>query len=1426
MQIARALAKWLGFALLGMLALVAVLFAAVQTPPGKALLARIGSSLASGNGLSVEISGIHGFVPTDMSVATIRAADAKGVFAEVDGLHLAWSALALLGGTLDIETAGATRVALLRRPEIPPAPAAHETSGGGGFAMPVRVGRFALDQIDIAEPVLGHAAALSLVASAEMRALERGLSAAFDLKRHDQPGSITGRLAYVPQGASLDLDITAQEPAGGLAARAAGLDGLPALTAALKGAGPLDAWDGRLDVAAGDAARITGAAQVRAVAGGRRRIDLKADADAARLLPAAVAPLFEGHTEIAAAATIDPAQRIAIERATVRAAGFGAGVTGALDAGAMTADLAFGFKAGDAKRYAALAPGVGWGAVALDGTLKGALATPTVSARLDARDLKGAGYGTARLDATAATAPGAAGALAFSLEGRAEGLAADDPKVAKALGTAATFRLAGSQPKGLAPALTTLDVELAALAARFSGTASPEKIAGALKLEKLDLAAFSPLAGRPLAGTAVAEGTIDASGDFSRVELGLAGETRGVATCIPAVDGLFGGTTTLSAKLARDGANAIRVDRFQLAAESLTANARGSLARTGADLKAQVALADAARLDPRVSGAVTADAAFRGTLDDLGLTARLSMLAGTAMKQKVEGLGLEVTAADLTGHPSARFRLDGRVAGKPATGSGAFATLQDGARQVENLVLGIGSVSAKGSVAVDAAGLARGSLAVAAADLNDLSPLALTPLAGRLTADVHLDVAGGKQRVAVKADAANLSASGQSVGSARIDASVVDAAGVPVPEGTVQLGAVNAGGVDIPRANLRADRRDGGTALTLDAVANGATVTGAGLLSQRGEDIALRLDRLSLARGAANLATSAPANLRWSGGSLSIDRLALATRGGSATVAGRAGSDLALDIDLRTLPLSLAELGAPGLGLSGTLSGTVRIEGPAATPRGTYALTIGRISTPDLARNGIGPLDVRTDGRLADGRAGIRMGISGRNLFDVTVTGSAPLGAGDLDLAIRGAVDLAIANPMLATSGAQVRGRAAIDATVRGTAAAPRAGGSVRISGGRFDDGVNGINLSSIEGIITGTDRSVTLTSLSARTPNGGGLSARGNVALDPERGFPGRIDLDLTNAGLVNSELMRFVGEGRLAVEGAFARDPRMTGRLTVRSLDVNIPDRLPGGSDALNVRHVNGGGVARNAAPGGRAARPAARPAGGGMPLDLTVSAPNNVFVRGMGLEAELGGELKVSGTSASPATLGGFELRRGSFDVIGKRLTFTRGKVTFNGTLDPELDFVAETTASDITAQILVTGPSSRPDVTFSSTPTLPQDEVLARLMFGRSAGSLTGGQALQIAQTIAQFSGGAGVMERMRRSLGVDSLDVGTNAAGTGGQVGLGKRLNDRMYLGVRQGTTPGSSQVTVDIDVTRNIRVQGATGADGSAEVGVGAQWDY
>ena len=52
----------------------------------------------------------------------------------------------------------------------------------------------------------------------------------------------------------------------------------------------------------------------------------------------------------------------------------------------------------------------------------------------------------------------------------------------------------------------------------------------------------------------------------------------------------------------------------------------------------------------------------------------------------------------------------------------------------------------------------------------------------------------------------------------------------------------------------------------------------------------------------------------------------------------------------------------------------------------------------------------------------------------------------------------------------------------------------------------------------------------------------------------------------------------------------------------------------------------------------------------MDLTVRAPQQIFVRGRGLNVELGGTIHVQGTTAHMVPRGTFTLRRG--DVHSRR------------------------------------------------------------------------------------------------------------------------------------------------------------------------------
>jgi translocation and assembly module TamB len=231
--------------------------------------------------------------------------------------------------------------------------------------------------------------------------------------------------------------------------------------------------------------------------------------------------------------------------------------------------------------------------------------------------------------------------------------------------------------------------------------------------------------------------------------------------------------------------------------------------------------------------------------------------------------------------------------------------------------------------------------------------------------------------------------------------------------------------------------------------------------------------------------------------------------------------------------------------------------------------------------------------------------------------------------------------------------------------------------------------------------------------------------------------------------------------------------------------------------------------------------------MQLDLAVSAPVRVFVRGRGVDAELGGRFTVRGSPARPVVDGALDLKRGALDLFGTRLNFTRGRLTFPGKLDPTLDFVAETQSQDVVATVTISGSASDPKFAFTSTPALPQDEILARILFGQPTTELTKSEAIRLAQAAAQLSGagGSGLLDRVRKKLGVDVLDIGTSAQGAP-QVTVGRRISRHVNVGVSQGTDPTSSRGRVSIDITRNLKLQGEVGADGSTSLGIGAEWNY
>jgi translocation and assembly module TamB len=228
----------------------------------------------------------------------------------------------------------------------------------------------------------------------------------------------------------------------------------------------------------------------------------------------------------------------------------------------------------------------------------------------------------------------------------------------------------------------------------------------------------------------------------------------------------------------------------------------------------------------------------------------------------------------------------------------------------------------------------------------------------------------------------------------------------------------------------------------------------------------------------------------------------------------------------------------------------------------------------------------------------------------------------------------------------------------------------------------------------------------------------------------------------------------------------------------------------------------------------------------------------VRGRGLNAELGGTVKLQGSAANPLPSGGFTLRQGDFSLAGQTLTFTTGEVSFNGgsLTDPSLNFTATVTAGDVVATLAITGTASKPKITLSSTPPLPQDEVLSYLLYGQRTASLGPLQIAQIAATLASLAGAGPTitnpLESLREAAGLDRLTLGSSG------LQAGRYIARNVYVGAQQSVTGTGTQAVVQVDLAKGLKLQAtagsstaqtATGAGGSADaasVGITYQFDY
>lgn len=420
-------------------------------------------------------------------------------------------------------------------------------------------------------------------------------------------------------------------------------------------------------------------------------------------------------------------------------------------------------------------------------------------------------------------------------------------------------------------------------------------------------------------------------------------------------------------------------------------------------------------------------------------------------------------------------------------------------------------------------------------------------------------------------------------------------------------------------------------------------------------------------------------------------------------------------------------------------------------------------------------------------------------------------------------------------------GLASLNVSVGGSLNAPSFNGGAYLASGRYEDRDMGIVLTdiSLEAQAEKDGQMHLILALADGKGGTAGLEGRFNHAAASPLNLRGqfkhlaplhRDDLDLTITGLLN-------------VQGELL-SPAITSRLLVERGEINILSPLGKGKPTtLEISDEHEEAAAVRASP----------------TCDIQVEIPRHLFIRGRGLDSEWQGKLHVTGTLAGPEIKGKLSPVRGTFDLLSRTFTFSGGDVEFAGgtKINPGLNLKMTCDTPNLTAIIRAQGTAEKPEIKLESNPPLPQDEVLAQVLFAKSTSELSRFEALQLADGLRTLMGkgdGLDVLSTMRKATGFDVLRLGSsenndkdtrrsdeagNVSNIPGQssaaqtsseesaptLEAGKYINDSIYVGVEQGASQEDTAVRVEIELFPNVSVQGSTSPD-SSKIGAGWKMDY
>jgi translocation and assembly module TamB len=1038
-------------------------------------------------------------------------------------------------------------------------------------------------------------------------------------------------------------------------------------------------------------------------------------------------------------------------------------------------------------------PGVAWRRIELQGRWLGPVTAPHATGVLDLEGLElsdGAQIGSLRANL------GADGKV-LTLRATADGiiLAGSQPQLLQGspLNLDATWHLAASgRPLQLSLTHQLLDLNVQAIT---SGSRSAN-----FDLHLHDLRALAASYHQDIHGTMSLSGKVAEQGrDTTTLDVSGTGDLGGSSMAAK----LLGADARLHVAGTMTTAT-VDVDTLELSGRALSVSAWATADRSGPGATTrgvqsvrahwQVSLPKLELISPDVAGSLETTGTAEGPLRSLAadVQARTQLTMKGEPPGKVEA---SLHARGLPSSPSAQLQASGEFAGAPLRLQASLEEVAANTFHVRIPGLTWKSVSINGDLTGGrdlAAGHGRVRLTVGT--LADLQPLVKRHLAGSITGNFALTPGAGGARANFDLVARNVAAGGVS--------------------GNGHLSVF--GPLDALRISLEAQ--------SPDLHGSPADIAAGARLNEVKR--VLDLDQLQARYHGQTVRLASPSQVLFARG-ITVRNFRLGAEKAVVAIDGELSPALNFRASIHHLDAAVVDAFVPNLLAQGTFNADAFLRGSKAAPLGRVSLEMKGLKLANSAAQGLPAVYMRGAARFHGKSANLTAELHAGSASRLTMSGRAPLEAtGTVALRIAGKLDAALMNSILEARGERAAGTLTVRASVAGSAHEPRIRGVVQLAHGDLRDYAEGIHLGDISARLVGGRGILKIASMTARA-GPGQLSATGTVGvLQPQ--MPIKVSLSGRHIQPITNDIMTANLDTNIEVSGTLRQRIDVTGTIHVNKASITIPNGLPPSVAKLDV--VRAGQPPQPATPASKLI----------IALGMSLDAPDAIFVQGRGLDAQLGGRLRITGTSDSPQVSGGFRMIRGTFALAGTSLNFTSGKVSFNGEglkgrIDPTLDFIAQSSVmynGPTTVTLHVTGFADSPKIALTSSPPLPQDDLLGLLLFGKPASQLT---AIQLAETGAALASLSGIgpgggggggskwnpLTWIKKWFGLNTLSVGsaapqgggsgTSSGGGGGSssgasVTAGKYVSKRVYVAATQ-TTNGTSQIQVNVDLSEYLKLQ-------------------